>query len=148
MRSMKPRTLDNPGTIAAPSPHLRIGELARISGRSVHTIRWYEAKGLMPGAARDASGRRVFSQAHVAWLELMTRLRTSGMSIRQMQAYARQVRTGKATLGARQLLLLDHRARIEEQVQALQQALLLIDRKVALYDQWIRKHGAGDATRP
>jgi DNA-binding transcriptional MerR regulator len=42
--------------------------------------------------------------AHIEWLELMTRLRESGMSIRQMQAYARQVRQGKATLAARQAL--------------------------------------------
>lgn len=125
-------------------PHLRIGELARLSGRSVYTIRWYEAQGLMPGAARDAGGRRVFSQAHVDWLELMDRLRQSGMSIRQMQAYARQVRAGKATLGARQLLLREHRARVEQHLQELQQALALIDRKVALYGKWIRKHGAGD----
>lgn len=128
-----------------PTPsQLRIGELARLSGRSVHTIRWYEAQSLMPGAARDAGGRRVFSQAHVDWLELMERLRRSGMSIRQMQAYARQVREGKKTLAARQALLREHRVRVEEQVEQLKGALALIDRKVALYDKWIRKHGPGD----
>ena len=126
------------------TPSLRIGELARLSGRSAHTIRWYEAQQLMPGAARDPAGRRLFSQAHVDWLELMDRLRSSGMSIRQMQAYARQVRQGKATLGARQALLREHRERVEARLKELQQALQLIDRKVALYGQWIRKHGPGD----
>ena len=129
------------------SPSLRIGELARLSGRSVHTIRWYEAQGLMPGAARDAAGRRVFSQAHVDWLELLTRLRASGLSIRQMQAYARQVRQGTATLAARQALLREHRRRVELQVEELKQALALIDRKVALYDKWISKHGPGTAAQ-
>lgn len=129
----------------ADTPHLRIGELARLSGRSVHTIRWYEAQQLMPGAARDAAGRRLFSQAHVDWLELMERLRSSGMSIRQMQVYARQVRQGKATLGARQALLREHRLRVESRLQELKQALELIDRKVELYGRWIRKHGPGDA---
>jgi hypothetical protein len=66
-----------------PVPHLRIGELARLSGRSVHTIRWYEAQSLMPGAARDAGGRRVFSQAHVDWLELM-----EGGAVRQVDPQA------------------------------------------------------------
>jgi len=129
------------------TPSLRVGELARLSGRSVHTIRWYEAQSLMPGAARDAAGRRVFSQAHVDWLELLTRLRASGMSIRQMQAYARQVRQGKATLAARQALLREHRERVEGRVQELKQALALIDRKVALYDKWISKHGPGTAVQ-
>ena len=131
-----------------PSSPLRIGELARLSGRSVHTIRWYEAQHLMPGAARDAAGRRVFDQAHVDWLELMDRLRASGMSIRQMQAYARKVREGKATLAERQALLREHRQRVEEQIEQLKQALALIDRKVTLYDKWIRKHGPGTAAQP
>lgn len=123
---------------------MHIGELARRSGRSAHTIRWYEAQGLMPGAARDAGGRRVFSAAHVEWLELMTRLGESGMSIRQMQAYARQVRQGKVTLAARQALLLEHRERVRTQVEQLEASIALIDRKVALYDRWIAKHGPGE----
>jgi DNA-binding transcriptional MerR regulator len=126
---------------SSPPPMMRIGELARRSGRSAHTIRWYEAQGLMPGAARDAGGRRVFSPAHVEWLELMTRLRESGMSIRQMQAYARQVRQGKATLAARQALLLEHRQRVQARIDELKASAALIDRKVALYDRWIAKHG-------
>lgn len=133
-------------TTSAQVPSLRIGELARLSGRSTHTIRWYEAQQLMPGAARDAAGRRLFSQAHVDWLDLMDKLRSSGMSIRQMQAYARQVRHGKATLAARQALLREHRERVLEQLARLQQAVALIDRKVALYDRWIRKHGPGNGT--
>lgn len=128
---------------ASTTPSLRIGELARLSGRSTHTIRWYEAQQLMPGAARDAAGRRLFSQAHVDWLELMERLRSSGMSIRQMQVYARQVRQGKATLAARQALLREHRQRVEARLHDLQQALDLIDRKVELYGRWIKKHGPG-----
>lgn len=132
--------------MAKPPASMRIGELARLSGRSVHTIRWYEAQGLMPGAARDAAGRRVFSAAHVNWLELMDRLRNSGMTIRQMQAYAKQVRQGKSTLAARQALLREHRQRVEKQVDGLKAALALIDRKVALYEKWISKHGPGNTT--
>lgn len=41
--------------------------------------------------------------------------------------------------------LREHRARVGAQVQELKQALDLIDRKMALYDEWIRKHGAGGA---
>lgn len=127
------------------APVLRIGELAKLSGRSAHTIRWYESQRLMPGAARDAAGRRLFNQAHVEWLELLDRLRASGMSIREMQHYARQVAQGKATLGVRQALLREHRRRVEAKVGELKAALALIDRKVALYEKWIARHGAGSA---
>lgn len=121
------------------TPRLRIGELARLSGRSVHTIRWYEAQHLMPGAARDAGGRRMFSQAHVEWLALLDRLRASGMSIRDMQAYARLVRQGKPALADCRRLLQAHREKVEQRAADLRQALALVDRKIALYDQWLAR---------
>lgn len=121
------------------TPRLRIGELARLSGRSVYTIRWYEAQHLMPGAARDGAGRRMFSQAHVEWLGLLDRLRASGMSIRDMQAYARLVRQGKPALAECRRLLQAHREKVEQRAADLRQALALVDRKIALYDQWLAR---------
>lgn len=121
------------------TPRLRIGELARLSGRSIHTIRWYEAQNLMPGAARDGAGRRLFSQAHVEWLGLLDRLRASGMSIRDMQAYARLVRQGKPALADCRRLLQAHREKVEQRAADLRQALALVDRKIALYDQWLAR---------
>lgn len=50
---------------------LHIGDIAGRTGRSVHTIRWYERQGLIPGVSRDAGGRRVYSDYHVGWLDLM-----------------------------------------------------------------------------
>lgn len=121
------------------TPTLRIGELARLSGRSVHTIRWYEAQRLMPGAARDAGGRRLFSQAHVEWLGLIERLRASGMSIRDMQAYARLMQQGKSTLAECRALLLAHREKVELRAAELREASALLDRKIALYDDWLSR---------
>ena len=47
---------------------LRIGKLARLTGRSVHTIRWYEAQRLIPGVRRDPQGRRVYHEQRIAGL--------------------------------------------------------------------------------
>jgi len=121
------------------TPTLRIGELARLTGRSVHTIRWYEAQGLMPGAARDAAGRRMFSQAHVQWLGLIERLRGSGMSIRDMQAYARLVRQGKSTLRECRALLAAHREKVQRRAEELRGAAALLDAKIAMYDRWLSR---------
>ena len=52
---------------------LRIGELAARAGRGIHAIRWYEAQGLIPGVVRDRAGRRVYSELHLSWLDLMDR---------------------------------------------------------------------------
>jgi DNA-binding transcriptional MerR regulator len=128
------------------TPTLRIGELSRLSGRSIYTIRWYEAQRLMPGAARDAGGRRVFSQAHVAWLALLDRLRASGMSVRDMQAYARGVRQGKPALAECREMLAQHRLTVQRRTEELRAASALMDHKIALYDKWLAR--AADGGKP
>lgn len=116
---------------------LRIGELAARSARSVHTIRWYESQGLMPGVSRDAAGRRVYHPMHLGWLELMDRLRRTGMSIAEMREYTALVRQGRSSLRERKELLEAHRARTEATIAQWRQALELIDGKIAFYDGWL-----------
>lgn len=87
---------------------LRIGGVASRTGRSVHTIRWYERQGLLPGVARDGGGRRIYSEHHVGWLDLMERLRATGMSITQMREYTALGKQGAAALRQRRALLSKH----------------------------------------
>ena len=114
----------------------RIGELAARSGRSVHAIRWYEAQGLIPGVARDSGGRRRYSELHVNWLELMDRLRRTGMSIAQMREYASLVRQGRETVGRRRHLLAAHRRKVQRTIEEWRSALELLDRKIGFYEEW------------
>lgn len=121
----------------APLPkQFHIGELVRRTGRSVHTLRWYEAQGLMPGVARDAGGRRVYGPLHVGWLELMERLKRTGMSVAEMRRYTALVLAGSRTLKERQVLLAAHRERVLATMMEWQQALALMDGKITYYDAW------------
>jgi len=120
-----------------PRVTLHIGELARRTGRSVHAIRWYESIGLVPGVQRDAGNRRVYDELHVGWLDLMNRLRTTGMSTAQMRKYAALVAQGRVSLEARRNLLMAHRARVQETIAEWRRALTLLDRKVDFYDKWM-----------
>jgi DNA-binding transcriptional MerR regulator len=132
--------------IAAPSrpnPSLSIGVLAKSTGRSVHTIRWYESQGLMPGVVRDAAGRRRYTPQHVSWLDLMARLRLTGMSIAKMRRYAALVRLGKATLAERRALLQTHREEVLARIADWHQALELLDDKIDFYGAWLQ-----DGKRP
>ena len=122
---------------------LRIGEVATRTGRSVHTIRWYEVQGLLPGVARDAAGRRVYSEYHVGWLDLMERLRYTGMSITQMREYTTLAKQGVAALPQRRALLAKHQRRVRESIARWSEASTLIDAKVEFYDEWI-----ANGTRP
>ena len=116
---------------------LRIGELSARTGRSIHTIRWYETQGLVPGVARDAAGRRLYSELHVGWLNLMERLRLTGMSIAEMRAYTALVKQGRATLKQREEMLRAHRERVHERIAEWTEALELLDGKIDFYGQWL-----------
>lgn len=114
-----------------------IGQLAARTGRSVHTIRWYEAQGLIPGVARDSGQRRVYGELHISWLDLMDRLRRTGMSIAEMREYTELVKQGHSTLGKRQALLSAHREQVKGMIAEWQQALTLLNTKIDFYDEWV-----------
>ena len=116
---------------------LRIGAVANRTGRSIHTIRWYEAQGLIPGVARDGGGRRIYTEYHIGWLDLMERLRLTGMSVAQMREYTALVKIGDTALEQRRALLAAHRARVEETIARWTAALALIDAKIEFYDEWV-----------
>lgn len=120
-----------------PGPTIAIGELARRSGRSTHTIRWYESIGLLPGVRRDSANRRRYDALHVGWLDLVQRLQTTGMSTAQIRRYAALVARGRSTLEERRDLLIAHRTRVSATIAEWRRALALLDRKVDLYDDWI-----------
>ena len=65
---------------------LNIGELARVAGTNVETIRYYERIGLLPAPPRTASNYRVYSAAHVGCLSFTRRARDLGFSIEQIRA--------------------------------------------------------------
>lgn len=44
---------------------MQIGKLAKVSGVAAHTIRFYEAKGLLPKASRNMNGYRRYNEESV-----------------------------------------------------------------------------------
>ena len=71
---------------------LTIGQLARRTGLSVKTIRWYSDQGLVPPAGRTASGYRLYGVEALARLELVRTLRRLGIDLRTIErVLAREV---------------------------------------------------------
>ena len=61
--------------------HLAIGDLARLTGTKVNTIRFYEEAGLLPQAERTASGRRVYRESDVQRLAFVRQSRSLGFPL-------------------------------------------------------------------
>jgi DNA-binding transcriptional MerR regulator len=113
---------------------LSVGEAAAKVGLSVHTLRWYEQVGLLDAIDRDGAGRRRYAERDIARLEFLNRLRSTGMSVRDMRRYVDLVRQGPATADARQALLRAHREQVLNRIADLQRDLGVIEYKIKLYD--------------
>ena len=116
---------------------LRIGELASRTGHTVHAIRWYEAQGLIPGVIRDAGGRRSYLERHLGWIELIDKLRLTGMSIAQIREYAVLVSQGRGTIKQQQEMLREHRTRVYATIEEWHLALKMLDHKIEYFDEWL-----------
>lgn len=111
-------------------PLLTRQRMASLAGLSVQTMRYYEHLGLIDPPAGATSGRHRFKESDLAWLEFLARLRTSGMSIREMRRFADLRRRGDRTIGARQRLLAEHARTVERTLAALQENLRIVRQKI------------------
>ncbi|MGD9507778.1 MAG: helix-turn-helix domain-containing protein [Geminicoccaceae bacterium] len=94
-----------------------IGELGRLTGTKVETIRFYERVGLLAAPARTAGNYRAYSSEHLSRLSFIRRSRDLGFSLDQVRAL---------------LDLSDNRGRPCEAVDAIaKQHLTEVDRKIA-----------------
>ena len=65
---------------------MRVGELAKRSGISASTLRYYEKLGLLRRASRNASGYREYAKEALDQLALIQRAKQLGFSLREIRA--------------------------------------------------------------
>lgn len=111
---------------------LTVSEAAAEVGLSPHTLRWYEQEGLVAPVGRDTAGRRRYTREDLGWLTLLTKLRRTGMPVREMRRYAELARQGDHTLPERLRLFEEHQQRVKSRMAELQQDLDVIEYKIEL----------------
>ena len=121
---------------------MTIAEAAEHSGLTTHTLRYYERDGLMlVPIERSSTGHRRYSDRDLVWIELVTRLRATGMPIRDVRRYAELVRAGDGNEEERLALLRDHRRSVLAQLAEVQDHLGAIDRKIGIYVDKLERAG-------
>jgi DNA-binding transcriptional MerR regulator len=68
---------------------MRIGDLAKLTGVSPSTIRFYEAQSLLPAAARLANGYRDYDLRAVEIVKFIDRARSLGFGLREVAMHLR-----------------------------------------------------------
>jgi DNA-binding transcriptional MerR regulator len=123
-----------------PSPGLTIADAAQSLGLSSDTLRYYERDGLLlRPVPRSASGHRRYEPDDLRWIELVTKLRSTGMPIREVRRYADLVRAGDGNEAARLELLHAHRRQVLADLAAVTAHLSAIDYKIGLYEDKLER---------
>ncbi|MER5719584.1 MerR family transcriptional regulator [Streptomyces sp. NPDC002132] len=112
-----------------------ISEVVAFTGLTAHTLRWYERIGLMAHVDRSHTGQRRYSNRDLDWLDLVGKLRLTGMPVADMVRYAELVREGESTYEQRRELLEETRRDVQARIAELQDTLAVLDRKITHYSR-------------
>ncbi|OZC86514.1 MerR family transcriptional regulator [Rhodococcus sp. 06-412-2C] len=121
--------LIEPGELSEP---LGISEVSELLDISAHTLRYYERCGLIE-VARDGLDHRSYDNVAIRRLVFLTRMRLSGMPMRDLQHYVELVDGGEHTVPERLDMLVEHRDTVRRRIRELQLSLLATEYKIATY---------------
>ncbi len=92
---------------------LNIGDVAKLTGLSTKTIRFYEDEGCIPPVARSESGYRVYSQGDVWRLRLVKQIRLLGLPLADVKPLVSQSMDTECNVFAGDLTSMLQRQKLE-----------------------------------
>ncbi|HDR7952086.1 TPA: MerR family transcriptional regulator [Bacillus toyonensis] len=100
----------------------------------ISTIRYYDKMGLFPFIERDNNGYRCFTEDDLFWIELITCMRSVGMSITTLQHIVNLHMQGPKTLPERKEIFHNQKAKLLAEKEKIEQAIYKVDEKMTKLD--------------
>ncbi len=117
-----------------------IGQVAKLTGLSISTIRYYDKEELLNGINRK-SGIRSFNDKDLNTIRVIECLKNSGMLIKEIRNFMKLCEEGDSSLNERYNFFLDQEKKVQDQIKSLNQTLKLIK-----YKQWYYLKAISDNT--
>lgn len=111
---------------------MTIGEIAQKTDLPESTLRYYEKKNLLV-IKRDRNGRRVYSESDIEWIKFISRLKETGMALKDIQRYSELRYLGQETMPERLEMLKKHRGYVLSQKKKWNEYLENLDNKIEFY---------------
>ena len=114
-----------------------IGQVSKITGLSISTIRYYDKEGLINGINRK-SGIRNFTEKDINTIRLIECLKSSGMLLKEIRDFMKLCEQGDSTLVERYNFFLNQEQKVLNQIESLNKTLKLIKFKQWYYSEAIK----------
>ena len=111
-----------------------VGEMAKCLGVPSSTLRYYDKEGLLPFVERSSNGIRVFQEKDYEWLQIISCLKKTGMSLKDIRKYISLAMEGDGTIDERLELFKNQRKALEAQMAELQCAMDVLNFKCWYYE--------------
>lgn len=119
------------------------GELARLAGVSADTVRHYERNGLLPAAARSASGYRIFPGEAVGRMRLIRAALCIGFSIAELADIFRERNFGKPPCRRVRSMAAEKLATLEARLREMRSWRQVLRATLQEWDRLLAKTPAG-----
>tara|TARA_R110002072_G_scaffold115854_1_gene246162 strand:+ start:845 stop:1258 length:414 start_codon:yes stop_codon:yes gene_type:complete len=110
---------------------IRRGELAKVTGCNLETIRYYEKIGIMPDPPRSVKGYRSYDDTHVKRLKFVMRSRDLGFTLEEVRGLLGLVDDQSRTCAEVQIIAEDHLSDVQAKIADLQRIERVLSETVA-----------------
>lgn len=112
-----------------------IGEVAKMFGLSVPTLRYYDQEGLIPDLQKDSAGHRQFNLQNIDAVQIIECLKEVDMPLKDIKLFMKWNVEGDSTLQQRLELF----EKLDKQVKLQLQHLMAIARVIDYKQQYYRQ---------
>lgn len=123
-----------------------IGEISKLTGIPIPTLRYYDKEGLFSTIKRTNGGARKFSDKELLTIKWINCLKSTGMDLKNIKAYLDMNQVGDSTLASRLELFNEREIAVQMQMDELKKTMAMIQIKKWWYSESI-KLGSEQAVR-
>lgn len=106
---------------------MQIGQLAKQTGCSIQTIRFYERKGLIDKPSRSEGNYRLYDKAAADKLTFIKQCRALDISMKEIELLLEQKTSPNQSCARVNLLIEEHIAQVDTKIYELQQLKTVLE---------------------
>ncbi len=113
---------------------MTVKDVAKKTGLTPHTIRYYAKEGLLPTVKRNSHGVRIFTENDLEAIYIIECLKNCGMTLKEIKQFTDWTMAGDSTIDKRLELFRNKFADLQEKIRCMNETLDALRYKIWFYE--------------